>query len=166
MTSSLGVGAALLSPLSMVIGFIIWDKHWAGSAYALNVFKCSFASFLLLIVVLFTSTTSFSTMFLSFNGFILILSAMVGIVVGDNTWLIALQMIGARRVIIVDAMKPLLAALLGHFLLDEVHSILCYLPIDLCVLLLHGCSGNYSIGTLWNDDNDCRGRRGVIGKNS
>jgi hypothetical protein len=28
--------------------------------------------------------------------------------------------LGARRVIVVDAMKPWLAAVLGHFLLDEV----------------------------------------------
>lgn len=48
------------------------------------------------------------------------LSAMLGIVIGDNTWLRALRLLGARRVILVDALKPWLAAVLGHFLLDEV----------------------------------------------
>jgi uncharacterized membrane protein len=112
-----------------VIGFIIWDKHWSGSAFALNIFKCSFASLLLLVMVLSTGTFNFSAMFLSYNGFILVLSSMLGIVVGDNTWLRALKLLGARRVIVVDAMKPWLAAVMGHFLLDEVkfctnHSVL------------------------------------------
>jgi drug/metabolite transporter (DMT)-like permease len=59
-------------------------------------------------------------MFFSHNGLLLVMSAMLGIVVGDNTWLRALRLLGARRVIVVDAMKPWLAAVLGHFLLDEV----------------------------------------------
>jgi drug/metabolite transporter (DMT)-like permease len=120
MPPPLGLGAALLSPLMMVIGFIIWDKHWTGSAFALNIFKCSLASILLLIMVLSTGTVGFSAMFMSFNGTILMLSAMLGIVVGDNTWLRALKLLGARRVIVVDALKPWLAAVLGHYLLDEV----------------------------------------------
>jgi hypothetical protein len=49
----------------------------------------------------------------------LILSAFIGIVVGDLLWLEALQLIGARRVIVVDTLKPFCAALFGYLLLGE-----------------------------------------------
>ena len=74
---------------------------------------------------------------------------MLGIVVGDNTWLRALQLLGARRVILVDALKPWLAAILGHFLLDEVR---CYYDLLEYLLLRLGyaCGCEYGGGKkLW-----------------
>lgn len=114
-----GLGAALLSPLMMVIGFIIWDKHWKGSAFALNLFKCSLASVLLLVVVTASSQLNLYSLFLSRNGLLLMASAVIGIVIGDYMWLLSLQILGARRVIVVDSLKPFIAAILGHFTLDE-----------------------------------------------
>jgi len=49
----------------------------------------------------------------------IILSALLGIVIGDCAELEALRLIGARRVLVVDTIKPFAAAILGHILLDE-----------------------------------------------
>ena len=49
----------------------------------------------------------------------LVISAFIGITVGDNCWLIALKAIGARRVILVDAIKPFAAALLAWPIFGE-----------------------------------------------
>jgi drug/metabolite transporter (DMT)-like permease len=49
----------------------------------------------------------------------LTLSAFIGITVGDLAWLGALQTLGARRVIVVDTLKPFLAAVLGAVHLYE-----------------------------------------------
>jgi drug/metabolite transporter (DMT)-like permease len=46
-------------------------------------------------------------------------SSLLGIVVGDLLWLRALVCIGARRVIIVDSIKPFIAAVLGMVFIGE-----------------------------------------------
>lgn len=53
----------------------------------------------------------------------LLLSSLLGIILGDTFELEALRLIGARRVLIVDTVKPFAAALLGHIILGEgLHS--------------------------------------------
>ena len=54
----------------------------------------------------------------------LLLSAVIGIIIGDNTWLRALALIGTKRVVFVDALKPFLAAVLSRIFLDESLTIL------------------------------------------
>jgi len=49
----------------------------------------------------------------------LMLSSFLGILIGDLAELEALRLVGARRVLIVDTIKPFGAALLGHLILDE-----------------------------------------------
>lgn len=51
--------------------------------------------------------------------FYIILSSFLGIVIGDMAELEALRLIGARRVLVVDTVKPFAAAILGNILLDE-----------------------------------------------
>lgn len=124
----LGVTAAVTAPLIMTIGFIIWDNHWSGSTYALNLFKCCLASTWFLIVSIATrcesSTANGCDPFpndvftIQAVGF-LILSSLLGIVVGDFLWLEALRLLGARRVIVVDTVKPFLAAVMGWAILGE-----------------------------------------------
>jgi uncharacterized membrane protein len=119
MSEVLGTVAALSAPLLMTFGFILWDAHWKGSAFALNLFKCATASVGFLLLVFLTRLDApFSTFTLADTLF-LILSAFIGIVVGDLLWLEALQLIGARRVIVVDTLKPFCAALFGYLLLGE-----------------------------------------------
>eukprot|EP00756_Hemistasia_phaeocysticola_P018313 Hpha_TRINITY_DN15585_c1_g13::TRINITY_DN15585_c1_g13_i1::g.103914::m.103914 len=153
-----GVIAALLCPLCISIGLVLWDKKWTGHAVALNVFKCSLASFMTVAILapLFfhpdspaaslrgedeeaTETltlegdsnpfTAFQAPSLWTLGDIVardkafwlgcMLSGLVGITIGDNTWLLAVQMIGSRRVIVVDSLKPFLAFFFGYFLVGD-----------------------------------------------
>lgn len=110
-----GVICASLAPLSMTVGFIIWGENWKGSAFALNLFKCVFASILFLIISMSIRKLDISTISLD----MLIVSSVLGILVGDIAWLQALQTIGARQVITFDILKPFLSAILSHFVLGE-----------------------------------------------
>jgi drug/metabolite transporter (DMT)-like permease len=132
MTFVTGILAALASPLVMTMGFLVWEDHWKGSAYALNMYKCCTASIGFLVLSLtiqshHESTTEDSARGVLFPAEIftaqsvgfLMLSSTIGILIGDWTWLQALQLMGARRVILMDSIKPFLAALFGWWLLDE-----------------------------------------------
>lgn len=116
-----GIAAALAAPLVMTIGFLVWEDHWHGSAFALNLFKCNLAS--VVFVILSTTTRRGnlfpSDVFTSENVGFLMLSATIGIVIGDWTWLKGLKVLGARRVILLDSLKPFLAAFFGWILLGE-----------------------------------------------
>ena len=124
-TRSNGIIAALLSPLVYVIGFIIWGNNWKYSAFGLNVFKCSLASSIFFIVsVLIRPFPSAEDLDIeekeySFDLSMIIVSSVLGIVIGDSFWLLALQTIGAHLTIIVDSLKPSLAAILGYVILGE-----------------------------------------------
>jgi len=112
--------ASAVAPLLMTFGFVVWGDEWKGSAFALNLYKCSTAGLLFILISLgqalhlddLVSSPGDTT-------YPLVLSSLAGIVIGDNLWLLALQIIGARRVILVDSLKPLLAALYGAVLLRE-----------------------------------------------
>ena len=120
MTFGFGVAAALTGPLVMTLGFIAWDNHWKGSAFALNLYKCNLASIGFLILACTTRSHPFPSHVFTIQAMgYMVLSSTIGIIVGDWTWLEALQMLGARRVILMDSLKPFLAALLGWLILDE-----------------------------------------------
>jgi len=125
-----GLVSAALSPLFMVLGLHVWSTHWRGGAFGLNLFKCAVASSMFLVVswVMLEASRGAGeagdggerdlTHIHRDVGYIL-LSSLMGIVIGDNTWLQALLIIGPARVIIVDALKPGLAALFGYVFLGE-----------------------------------------------
>ena len=134
-----GVVAALSAPFLLDVGFLIWDKHWKGSSFALNLYKCTLASIGFLILSFATRPPGaaapadddgasehsgrgpafppelFTVQAVGF----LMLSSTIGILIGDWTWLEALQLIGARPVVLMDSIKPFLAALLGWAILGE-----------------------------------------------
>lgn len=126
-TAAGGIAAALASPLVSTVGFVVWQNHWTGSAFALNLYKCGLASVAFGAVVLLSaaagnshavrrqSTEIFTRRAVGY----LILSSTLGIVIGDVLWLQALLILGARRVIVVDSLKPFLAALFGRLVLGE-----------------------------------------------
>lgn len=136
MTATTGVLAAVSSPLLMTIGFVIWDKEWKGSAFALNMFKGSLASvgFLLLSIITRLDAPFNSDVWKLTDVNYLVLSAVIGILIGDAAWLEALRIIGARRVILVDTLKPFLSALLGYFILGEHLNAWAYVGMVLTVL--------------------------------
>lgn len=120
-SSLFGILAALVAPLVMTIGFFVWDNNWAGSTFSLNLFKCNLASVGFLIVSISTRADNpfppdiFTGQAVGF----LMLSSVIGIVIGDYLWLEGLRLLGARRVIVVDSCKPFFAALLGWPILGE-----------------------------------------------
>lgn len=125
MTFGLGVTAALGGPFVMTIGFILWDDHWKGSAFSLNLFKSCTASIGFLIVSLSVRAGKDEDQFFPPDIFtqkavgFLLLSSTIGIVIGDLMWLEGLRLLGARRVIMMDSLKPFLAALFSWLILDE-----------------------------------------------
>eukprot|EP00928_Gymnodinium_smaydae_P046687 TRINITY_DN3110_c1_g1_i1.p1 TRINITY_DN3110_c1_g1~~TRINITY_DN3110_c1_g1_i1.p1 ORF type:complete len:416 (+),score=44.39 TRINITY_DN3110_c1_g1_i1:108-1355(+) len=124
-----GVTAALLAPLFMALGFIVWDTNWksgGGSAFALNLFKCNLASIGFVVACLiwgfahdddsrFAEESPFTVQSVGF----LVLSSFLGIFVGDSAWLEALRLLGATRVLVCDTLKPFIVALLGWAVLGE-----------------------------------------------
>ena len=120
-----GLLAALGAPLAMTLGFIAWEKAWIGSAMMLNIFKCSLAScFFLVAIGIFAASESRPFFPVELTGSatvsgMLLLSSVAGIVVGDNTWLRALQLLGTRRLTMVDMLKPFMAAFAGAIFLGE-----------------------------------------------
>lgn len=120
-----GIICALIAPFSMVIGFMIWGDVWKGSAFALNLFKCTFASILFLFITYFNPQSQYDLNNLDqISLYMLMLSSFLGIIIGDIAWIFALQIIGARKVIAFDILKPFLSAVFGHFLLNESLSII------------------------------------------
>ena len=67
-------------------------------------------------------------------GWFLVVSAFIGITIGDNCWLIALRLIGARRVIMVDAIKPFASALLAWPVFGEETSYLTIIGMTVCTV--------------------------------
>ena len=61
-------------------------------------------------------------------------SSLLGIVIADTLWLAALQILGARRMIAIDALKPFVAAFMGWLLLGDVVPWLGYLGVVICAL--------------------------------
>lgn len=121
MSFGTGVAAALSAPFVMTIGFIVWENCWKGSSFCLNLFKCNLASIGFLILSLTTRQGDLfpSTIFTTTSVGYLMLSATIGILIGDWMWLEGLKIIGARRVIVIDSIKPFLAALFGWAILGE-----------------------------------------------
>ncbi|KAL3761821.1 hypothetical protein ACHAW5_001929 [Stephanodiscus triporus] len=123
-----GILSALLSPLFMTIGFFIWDARWTGSggsAFALNMYKCIAASSIFVVMCFLRGfaiddpSASSSSSFTRENVGYLVLSSTLGIIIGDVLWLEGLRLLGPKRVIVIDSVRPFGAALLGWVVLDE-----------------------------------------------
>eukprot|EP00949_MAST-11_sp_MAST-11-sp1_P002972 g2972.t1 len=118
-----GFVAAVAAPALLSVGFFIWEGLWEGSAHALNMYKCALATVVFLGVIGVSSAVGSRSAFgggsTAADAGFLILSAVIGIVIGDNLWLQALKTLGARRVITIDVLKPFCAAFLGAVTLGE-----------------------------------------------
>lgn len=87
-----------------------------------TVYKCNVASFGFIIMCLvrgFAISGETSVFTISSVGF-LILSSTLGIIIGDILWIEAMRLLGAKDVIVIDSLKPFVAAFLGWVFLDEV----------------------------------------------
>ncbi len=123
MTFGLGIVSALTAPLLVVVGFIIWDNHWTGSAFALNMYKCNLTGIgfaIVSLIISYCSGSDFrSDVFTFYKVGALIVSSTIGILIGDWTWIEGMRLLGARKIIVMDTLKPFLAALLGRIFLGE-----------------------------------------------
>ena len=123
MSFVLGVISALTAPFLVVVGFIVWDNHWNGTAFALNMYKCNMTAigFLIVSIVVrhFVLGPSTEEIFTSQKIGGLMVSSTIGILIGDWVWLEGMRLLGSRKIIVVDSLKPFLAAFLGEVFLDE-----------------------------------------------
>ena len=111
--------AAGMAPMLMTLGFIVWGEEWKGSPFSLNMFKCSMAGTMFVVISVAQNSRGLCLIFRPSTVGPLILSSLMGIVIGDSAWLAALQVLGPRKVILVDSFKPLLSVMCGAALLDE-----------------------------------------------
>ena len=129
------VPAALVSPLCATIGIVLYER-WQGNAVNLNLWKCGFCASLFAMVVFASGTAAAATAVLTPHSTrMLLLSAFLGIVIGDTLWLQALSLLGARLTILMTTLQPLLAALAGIVFLDQP------LPRVAALGILAVCSG-------------------------
>mmetsp|Transcript_46959 Transcript_46959/g.114566 ORF Transcript_46959/g.114566 Transcript_46959/m.114566 type:complete len:314 (-) Transcript_46959:2105-3046(-) len=167
-----GIFEAAIAPFFMVVGFYAWDYHWNGSPFALNMFKCNVAAIGFIIVVVatgiinensrraakyddassltddgnITDTTTDTIHIL--NIVMLMLSSVLGIVMGDFCWLEGMRILSARKIILVDCLKPFLAAYVGWAWFDE------QLGAAACLGLVLTCFGVLLVELEQIDDHD------------
>ena len=115
--AAVGVAAALGSPAVGTLGFVFYES-WTRSASALNTLKGLAAGAVFCALSLSTGGRH------RFAGratdlAYLVLSAFVGITLGDTAWLHSLQLLGARRVVLLDSLKPFVAWILGALFLKQ-----------------------------------------------
>lgn len=138
MTFGLGIASALVAPFLVVVGFIIWDNHWTGSAFALNMYKCNLTAIGFALVSLymryFSGGTFSSDVFTLQKVGALMISSTIGILIGDWTWLEGMRLLGSRKIIVMDSLKPFLAALLGQIFLGERLKLVSFFGLILTVV--------------------------------
>ncbi|WP_269623472.1 DMT family transporter [Prochlorococcus marinus] len=87
----------------------------------------------------------FSPVILTFDfqpGFIeiliLLLSGIIGIAIGDTFYIISLSKLGTRRTLTVEALSPIIAAIVGSFLLQEMLSLKMWIGVFIVSISLVG----------------------------
>ena len=126
----LAIAGGAVAPGLMAFGLFVWADAWTRSPLALNAFKCLLGSSLFGVVVLLFYRRPMprnAVLWLAF-------SSLLGIVIADTLWLAALQILGARRMIAIDALKPFVAAFMGWLLLGDVVPWLGYVGVVVCAL--------------------------------
>ena len=126
----LAIAGGAVAPGLMAFGLFVWADAWTRSPLALNSFKCFLGSSLFGIVVLIFYRRPMPKRAVLWLAF----SSLLGIVIADTLWLAALQILGARRMIAIDALKPFVAAFMGWLLLGDVVPWLGYLGVVVCAL--------------------------------
>ena len=132
-TETVGVLAAAATPLLGAIGLFIWNKTWTGDAFALNLVKCWVGTIGFVVAGMASRRGDWLSDATPEVAAWLVLSAFIGISCGDNLWLYSLRVIGARRVILIDILKPFIALGLAKHALGEGVSVA--VALGMCVTL-------------------------------
>eukprot|EP00930_Biecheleria_cincta_P032997 TRINITY_DN22857_c0_g1_i1.p1 TRINITY_DN22857_c0_g1~~TRINITY_DN22857_c0_g1_i1.p1 ORF type:complete len:459 (+),score=45.33 TRINITY_DN22857_c0_g1_i1:110-1486(+) len=118
-TPATAVPAVLLGPVFSTVGTLLYER-WQGSAASLNLIKCSIATILFATVVVSSDAMAATIIALTPRvARMLMLSALLGVVIGDLLWLQALKLMGARMVILQTTLQPLISALAGAAFLNQ-----------------------------------------------
>ena len=133
----LGIGeiAALTAALLWTFSSLLWGQINL-SALGLNLCKNVLGSLMLLLhLIALLYLTERSQLFLApgISWFWLGMSGLVGVVVGDTVYFRSLQIMGARRALIMATTGPIFAAVLGWIFLQELLSMVAISGIVLTV---------------------------------
>ena len=94
------------------------------SAFHLNIIKNILALVIFSPIIL---TLDFESNFK--NILILLLSGIVGISLGDTFYIISLRILGTRRTLTIEALSPVIATILGSFILNEMLSFKIWIDV-------------------------------------
>ena len=88
--------------------------------------------------------------------FILFLSGIIGIAVGDTFYIISLKKLGTRRTLTVEALSPIIATILGSFFLNETLPFKVWVGIFIVSISLVGVAFEKTINTHYITSNKDR----------
>ena len=125
----LGIFSALGAASSWTFACYLWRQQTKYfSASQINITKNIIAFIIFSPVILtFDFQSSFKEIF------VLLLSGIIGISLGDTFYIISLKKLGTRRTLTVEALSPIIATILGSFFLKEM------LPLKVWVGVLIVC---------------------------
>ena len=113
----IGFFAAISAVLFWTFSCSIWRKESENLLpRQINIYKNVLASILFLPVVLTISWLSNMS-----SIFVLIISGIVGISIGDTLYINALKIIGTRKTLSFEALTPIIATTLGTWSIDEIY---------------------------------------------
>ena len=113
----IGFFAANSAVLFWTFSCSIWRKESENLLpRQINIYKNVLASILFLPVVLTISWLSNMS-----SIFVLIISGIVGISIGDTLYINALKIIGTRKTLSFEALTPIIATTLGTWSIDEIY---------------------------------------------
>ena len=119
----IGFFAAISAVLSWTLACSIWRRESENlQPRQINIYKNVLASIFFLPVVL---TISWSSDVVSI--FILIISGIVGISIGDTLYINSLKIIGTRKTLAFESLTPIFATTLGTFSYDEIYPLKVWL---------------------------------------
>jgi drug/metabolite transporter (DMT)-like permease len=149
----LGIGLALLSAFGWAVGSTLYKRLGDVSPYGLNLVGGVMSLGLLGILVAFAGGMSVANEAL----WLLAVSGVVGITLGDSFYFVALQDLGAHAVVVLSMLAPALTVVLAVLLLGETPSLQAFGGI---ALVIAGVSA-----VLWSRVSDAASgssKRGVV----
>ncbi len=128
----IGIIAAIGASISWTYACFIWRaKTYSFKPLDINLIK-NLIAFLFFIPALAFFDSTIETKFI----FILFLSGIIGIAIGDTFYLKSLNIIGTRKTLSIEALSPLLASFSGNLFINENLSIKAWMGILIVTISL------------------------------
>ncbi|WP_320663914.1 EamA family transporter [Prochlorococcus sp. MIT 1223] len=138
-----GIISALGAASSWTYACYLWRKQTKYlSAAQINITKNIIAFIIFFPIILtFDFQSSFKDIF------ILFLSGIIGISVGDTFYIISLKKIGTRRTLTVEALSPIIATFLGSVFMEEILPFKVWVGVFIVSISLVGVAFQKTINT-------------------